>query len=46
VQVGADHLLFDANGKSHITNEDFAAVLIDEVITPTHRQKRFTAINV
>ena len=39
---GLDHVLFDRAGDSHITLQDYAVEMNDELDTPTHHQKRFT----
>ena len=41
-RLGGDDLLVDANGKSHISLEDFAAAMIDELEHPAHVRHRFT----
>lgn len=41
-RVGADALLFDANGESRISLEDYAVAMIDELLTPRHHRERFT----
>jgi putative NADH-flavin reductase len=41
-RLGKDQLLVDAEGKSRISQEDYAIALIDEVETPRHRGERFT----
>lgn len=41
-RLGGDSLLIDAEGKSHISIEDFAIALIDELDTPKHSRQRFT----
>ena len=41
-RLGGDDLLVDANGKSHISLEDFAAAMIDELENPAHVRHRFT----
>lgn len=41
-RLGGDQLLVDASGKSHISTEDFAVALIDELERPAHSKKRFT----
>lgn len=41
-RVGDDRLLVDANGKSHISMEDFAIALVDELEHPKHSRRRFT----
>jgi putative NADH-flavin reductase len=35
-------MLFDADGRSRISYEDFAVALMDEVVLPRHVQRRFT----
>lgn len=41
-RLGADGLLSDADGKSHISYEDYAIAMLDEVEQPRHRRTRFT----
>jgi putative NADH-flavin reductase len=41
-RLGTDALLSDAEGKSHISYEDYAIALLDEVEQPKHRRVRFT----
>ena len=41
-RIGRDQLLFDANGKSSISVEDFATAVINELEVPQHVQQRFT----
>ena len=41
-RVGKDELLFDAKGESHISLEDFAVAMIDELEEPKHHRERFT----
>jgi uncharacterized protein len=42
-RLGLDHLLEDANGESRISREDFAIAILDEIETPKHVRRRFTA---
>lgn len=42
-RLGGDQPVFDAEGNSKISVEDLAAAIIDEVETPKHVRKRFTA---
>ncbi len=42
-RLGRDELLIDSDGKSAISMEDFAAVLLDEGEQPQHQRVRFTA---
>ncbi len=42
-RVGSDQLLVDGTGQSQISAEDYAIALLDEVETPRHVRKRFTA---
>ncbi|MGE3976338.1 MAG: NAD(P)-dependent oxidoreductase [Nitrospira sp.] len=41
-RLGADQLLVDAKGQSHISVEDYAMAMIDEVEEPRHIRQRFT----
>ncbi|MFZ6762873.1 NAD(P)-dependent oxidoreductase [Pseudoroseomonas sp. WGS1072] len=41
-RLGTDQLLVAADGRSHISFEDFAVVLVDEVEAPRHSRARFT----
>ena len=41
-RTGADQLLVDPAGKSHISAEDYAVAFLDEVEKPAHIRKRFT----
>jgi putative NADH-flavin reductase len=41
-RVGGDQLLFDADGRSRISYEDFAVAILDEIEWPRHIQRRFT----
>jgi hypothetical protein len=41
-RLGDDQLLTGADGKSHISYEDFAVAMIDELEQPKHSRKRFT----
>ena len=41
-RLGRDELLVDAAGQSHISIEDFAMALIDELENPRHARQRFT----
>ncbi|MGB9428912.1 MAG: NAD(P)-dependent oxidoreductase [Gammaproteobacteria bacterium] len=41
-RLGDDRLLVDANGKSHISMEDFAIAMVDELERPAHHRRRFT----
>jgi len=41
-RVGKDNLLIDADGKSHISLEDYAVAMLDEAERPQHRRERFT----
>lgn len=39
---GTDQLLVDQNGQSHISTQDYAVAMIDEVEQPQHLRRRFT----
>lgn len=41
-RLGGDELLVDAQGKSHISLEDYAVAMLDEIEAPRHRRQRFT----
>ncbi|WP_283149857.1 NAD(P)-dependent oxidoreductase [Silvimonas soli] len=41
-RLGSQQLLKDANGKSHISMEDYAIALVDELEKPQHVRERFT----
>ncbi len=41
-RLGADELLVDVQGKSHISMEDYAVALVDELEHPRHIRRRFT----
>jgi uncharacterized protein len=41
-RLGKDDLLYDADGKSFISREDYAVAMIDELEKPAHDRQRFT----
>lgn len=41
-RLGSDALLVDAAGNSHISMEDYAIALADEIEQPRHHRQRFT----
>ncbi|EHQ44438.1 NAD(P)-dependent oxidoreductase [Myroides odoratus] len=41
-RLGKDDLLVDQNGASHISVEDYAKAMLDELEHPQHHQERFT----
>lgn len=41
-RTGKDQMLFDEHGQSHISMEDFAVAVIDEIMNPQHIRERFT----
>jgi len=41
-RIGGDVLLTDENGDSHLSGQDLAVALVDEIETPAHRRTRFT----
>lgn len=41
-RLGKDEMIFDSEGKSDISVEDYAVAMIDEVEKPTHHRERFT----
>lgn len=42
-RLGQDRVIFDQNGKSWISFEDYAVALVDEIERPQHERARFTA---
>jgi uncharacterized protein len=41
-RLGGDQLLLDGNGQSHISVEDYAIAMLDELEKPAHIRQRFT----
>lgn len=41
-RVGKDDLLYAGDGRSHISEEDYAVAMIDELERPQHHRERFT----
>lgn len=41
-RMGTDHVLYDANGASTISLEDYAMAMVDELEQPQHHRERFT----
>lgn len=41
-RLGKDDLIVDENGNSHISVEDYAVAMVDELENPTHHYERFT----
>ena len=41
-RLGLDNLLTDAEGKSRISNDDYAAAMLDETEQPQYLNKRFS----
>jgi putative NADH-flavin reductase len=41
-RLGTDQLLVDKSGESHISLEDYAVAMIDELENPAHPRQRFT----
>ena len=41
-RIGKDHVLYDAQGVSAISLEDYAVALLDELEQPQHHRERFT----
>ncbi len=42
-RLGLDHLIEDDKGQSLISREDFAIAILDEIESPRHIRRRFTA---
>ena len=41
-RLGKDDLIVDANGQSHISVQDYAVAMVDELEKPAHHKERFT----
>jgi len=41
-RLGGEDMLFDENGVSHISLEDYAIAMIDELENPEHTRQKFT----
>ena len=41
-RLGKDYLITDENGNSHISVEDYAVAMVDEMENPKHHYERFT----
>jgi uncharacterized protein len=41
-RLGKDHVLYDEKGKSHISLQDYAVAMVDELEHPEHHRERFT----
>lgn len=41
-RLGKDDMIFDANGNSFISVEDYAKAMVDELAEPAHHKERFT----
>ena len=41
-RLGKDDLIVDENGISHISVEDYAVAMVDELENPKHHYERFT----
>ena len=41
-RLGKDDMIVDKVGNSHISVQDYAAAMIDELEKPVHHQERFT----
>ncbi|MGP3973860.1 NAD(P)-dependent oxidoreductase [Streptomyces sp. 8N114] len=41
-RIGKDDLVVDENGESHISMEDYAVAVLDEIENPRHVRERFT----
>ena len=41
-RLGTEELLVAEDGKSHISYEDFAVAVVDEIEAPKHLRQRFT----
>ena len=41
-RLGKDNLIVDENGNSHISVEDYAVAMVDEMEQANHHRERFT----
>ena len=41
-RLGKDDLIVDENGNSHISVEDYAVAMVDEMEQANHHRERFT----
>ncbi len=41
-RLAGDDLIVDADGRSHISVEDYALAMVDELENPAHHYERFT----
>mgnify|MGYP000006008596 FL=1 len=41
-RLGKDDLVVDAEGNSHISVQDYAVAMVDELEKPAHHKERFT----
>jgi hypothetical protein len=41
-RTGGENLVVDARGESHISTEDYAVALLDQLERPTHVGRRYT----
>lgn len=41
-RLGKDDLIVDENGQSHISVQDYAVAMVDELEKPAHHKERFT----
>jgi len=41
-RTGKDHVLYDAEGQSRVSLEDYAVAMVDEMERPAHHRERFT----
>jgi putative NADH-flavin reductase len=41
-RLGGTNMIFDANGNSHISYEDYAVALVDEIANPKHLRQQFS----
>ncbi|SCB76413.1 NAD(P)H-binding protein [Weissella bombi] len=45
ILYGEDDMLFDKDGNSQTTGDTMAKAIVDEIITPSHKQSRFIVTN-
>lgn len=45
ILYGEDDMLFDKDGNSQTTSDTMAKAIVDEIVTPSHKQSRFIVTN-
>ncbi|GED36210.1 hypothetical protein WHE01_11140 [Weissella hellenica] len=45
ILYGEDDMLFDKDGNSQTISDTMAKAIVDEIVTPSHKQSRFIVTN-